>query len=148
MNKWTNRSLLTLAILACLEGTVLAEAQVSAAAPIETGMPETAPRPNVIIWMLDDVGFAQLSSYGGLVQTPNIDRVAQKGVRFANYRTPPICSASRAAMLTGRNPHSVHMGGHAGATLPHPGYDAKVPAEDGTIAANLRAAGYLTLARG
>ena len=148
MNKWTNRSLLTLAILAWLEGPVLAEAQVPAAPPKEASMPETAPRPNVIVWMLDDVGFAQLSSYGGFVQTPNIDRVAQKGVRFANYRTPPICSASRAAMLTGRNPHSVHMGGHSGATLPHPGYDAKVPAEDGTIAANLRAAGYLTLALG
>ena len=51
---------------------------------------EAVQRPNVLIWMMDDVGFAQLSSYGGLVQTPNIDRVARQGVRYANYRTPPI----------------------------------------------------------
>lgn len=105
-------------------------------------------RPHVIVWMLDDVGFAQLSSFGGLIETPNIDRVANRGVRYTNYRTAPICSASRAALLTGRNPHSVHMGGHAGAPLPYPGYDGIVPASAGTIAANLKAAGYLTIALG
>ena len=106
------------------------------AALVAQTMPETASvqpaarpeRPHVIIWMLDDVGFAQLSSFGGLIETPNIDRVANRGVRYTNYRTAPICSASRAALLTGRNPHSVHMGGHAGAPLPHPGYDGIVPA--------------------
>lgn len=107
-----------------------------------------SPRPNVIVWMLDDVGFAQFSSFGGLVSTPNIDRVAAHGLRYLNYRTAPICSASRAALLTGRNPHSVHVGGHSGAPLPFPGYDGRVPAEAGTIAANLKAAGYLTMALG
>lgn len=110
--------------------------------------PSAAARPHVIIWMLDDVGFAQLSSFGGLVQTPNIDRVANRGLRYSNYRTAPICSASRAALLTGRNPHTVHMGGHAGAPLPYPGYDGVVPASAGTIAANLKAAGYQTIALG
>ena len=81
-------------------------------------MSAPASRPHVIVWMLDDIGFAQLSCFGGLIQTPNIDRVARRGVRFTNYRTAPICSASRAALLTGRNPHSVHMGGHAGAPQP------------------------------
>lgn len=109
---------------------------------------QATERPHVIIWMLDDVGFAQLSSFGGLIETPNIDRVANRGVRYTNYRTAPICSASRAALLTGRNPHSVHMGGHAGAPLPYPGYDGIVPASAGTIAANLKAAGYLTVALG
>lgn len=109
---------------------------------------EVSDKPHVIIWMLDDVGFAQLSSFGGLVQTPNIDRVADRGVRYTNYRTAPICSASRAALLTGRNPHSVHMGGHAGAPLPFPGYDGIVPANAGTIAANMKAAGYQTIALG
>lgn len=105
-------------------------------------------RPNVLLWMLDDVGFAQLSSYGGLVETPNIDRVARMGLRYSNYHTAPICSASRAAILTGRNPHTVHMGGHAAAALPYPGYDAKIPASAGTIAANLKSAGYATFALG
>jgi arylsulfatase A-like enzyme len=105
-------------------------------------------KPNVIIWMLDDIGFAQLSSFGGLVKTPNIDRVAGQGVRYTNYRTAPICSASRAALLTGRNPHSVHIGGHAGAPLPYPGYDGLLPANTGTLAANMKAAGYQTVALG
>lgn len=114
------------------------------AAPIQRDM-----RPNVLIWMLDDVGFGQLSCFGGLVETPNIDRVARAGLRYTNYHTVPICSASRAAMLTGRNPHSVHIGGHATAAregfLAH---DAKIPPEAGTIAANLHGAGYATYALG
>ena len=64
-------------------------------------------RPNVLIWMLDDVGFAQLSSYGGLIETPNIDRVAQMGLRYSNYHTAPVCSAARASFLSGRMPHSI-----------------------------------------
>jgi len=85
-------------------------------------------RPNILVWMLDDVGFAQLACFGGLVATPNIDRVAKNGLRYANYRTAAICSASRAALLSGRNPHTVHLGGHAAAARPHPGYDAHIPA--------------------
>ena len=106
-------------------------------------------RPNVLIWMVDDVGFGQLSCFGGLVDTPNIDRIANAGLRYTNYHTAPICSASRAAILTGRNPHSVHIGGHATAAREgFPAHDARIPAEDGTIAANLHQAGYRTLALG
>jgi arylsulfatase len=147
MKNWKIRPLMTLAILASMDASAFSQTPTQDAAKTLPA-PTTEKQPNVIVWMMDDVGFAQLSSYGGLVQTPNIDSVAQQGVRYTNYRTAPICSASRAALLTGRNPHSVHMGGHAGATLPQPGYDAKIPAEDGTIAANLRAAGYLTVALG
>lgn len=105
-------------------------------------------RPNVLIWMLDDVGFAQLSSFGGLVPTPNIDRVAKMGLRYANYRTPAVCSASRAAILSGRNPHTIHVGSHAAAARPVTGYDAQIPASAGSIAANLGQAGYRTYALG
>lgn len=105
-------------------------------------------RPNVLIWMMDDVGFAQVSSYGGLVQTPNIDRVARMGLRYSNYHTAPICSASRAAILSGRMPHNVHIGGHAAAARDHPAHDAHIPASAGSIAANLKAAGYATFALG
>lgn len=107
-----------------------------------------ASRPNVLVWMMDDVGFAQLSSYGGLIPTPNIDRVAQMGLRYDNYHTAPVCSASRAALLTGRMPHSVHMGGHAAIPVNDPGYDGKIPASAGTIAENLRQSGYATFAVG
>jgi len=103
---------------------------------------------NVLVWMLDDVGYAQLSSFGSLIDTPNIDRVAWQGLRYANYHTAPICSASRAAFLTVRNPHSVHVGGHAAAALPLPGHDSEIPPDSGTVAAYLRQAGYDTFALG
>lgn len=144
------RPLLSLAIISATSGTALAQspqpaAPTAAPAPVEA---QANQRPNVIVWMMDDVGFAQVSSFGGLVQTPNIDRVANRGVRYTNYHTAPICSASRAAILTGRNPHSVHIGGHAGAPLPFPGYDGIIPASAGTVAANMKAAGYKTVALG
>jgi arylsulfatase A-like enzyme len=120
--------------------------QPAPAAPSPAQMQES--RPNVLIWMMDDVGFAQVSSYGGLVETPNIDRVAAMGLRFVNHRTPPICSASRAAILTGRNPHSVGIGNHAAASLDAPGYNGVIPADAGSIAANMKAAGYATYALG
>src|SRR6185436_6199832 len=98
--------------------------------------------------LLDDVGFAQLASYGGIVDTPNIDRVVANGLRYDNYHTAPVCSASRAAILTGRMPHSVNMGGHAALPMTQPGYSGRVPAAAGTIAENLRQAGYATFALG
>jgi arylsulfatase len=136
-------------------------ASVAVLAPISAPRPgcaaeavSAAPRggvaraPNVLIWMMDDVGFGQISAFGGLIDTPNIDRVARMGLRYANYHSAPICSASRAALLTGRNPHSVHIGAHAAAPNPLPGHDGLIPASAGGLAANLRAAGYQTFALG
>lgn len=111
--------------------------------------PEARERaPNILVWMLDDIGFGQLGCYGGLVETPNIDRVAARGLRYSNYHSTPICSASRAAFLTGRNSHEVHIGGHSAMAIGFPGQDALVPRGAGTIAENLRQAGYLTYAVG
>lgn len=110
--------------------------------------PQREARPNVLIWMLDDVGFAQLSSYGGLIATPNIDRVAKMGLRFTNYHTAPVCSAARASFLSGRMPHSIGMGNHAATARPYPGYNAQIPAAAGSLADNLKAAGYATVAIG
>lgn len=142
-------SMATLALAASLFGYPTLAQTETLAAPTPIAVPAAQnARPNVLIWMLDDIGYAQLSSFGGLVETPNIDRVAQRGLRYINYSTAAICSASRAAMLTGRNPHSVHMGGHAAAPLPLPGYDGRIPPEAGTIAANFREAGYSTFALG
>ena len=64
--------------------------------------------PNVIIFLLDDVGFAQMSRrFGGLIDTPNIDRLADNGLRYNDFHTTALCSPTRAALLTGRNHHSV-----------------------------------------
>jgi arylsulfatase len=130
-------------------------------APVMAATPETdiggippvrvaarAGAPNVLVWMLDDVGFAQLGCFGGLVATPNIDRIAAMGLRYSNYHTTPICSASRAAFLTGRNSHTVHVGGHLLSPRGYPGYDGAIPAAAGTIAENLRQSGYTTYALG
>lgn len=100
--------------------------------------------PNVLVWMMDDVGFGQLGAFGGLIETPNIDRVAAQGLRYTNYHTTPICSASRAAFLTGRNSHAVHIGGHSAMAVNFPGHDALTPRNAGTIAENLRQQGYRT----
>lgn len=137
-----------------LAGTMLSSGAALAGAPTPPVPAPAEPasqaqqRPNVLVWMMDDVGFAQVSCFGGLVATPNIDRVAAMGLRYSNYHTAPICSAARAAFLTGRMPHSVHIGGHATAARDLPGYDARIPAGAGTIAANLHSAGYTTFALG
>jgi len=153
-----HRTLIAVALAgsALSSGTALAGPQegLQAVAPVPVSVPAPMPvpvrqeRPNILVWLMDDVGFAQVSCFGGLVETPNIDRVAATGLRYANYHTAPICSAARAALLTGRMPHSVHIGGHATAARDFPGYDARIPPGAGTVAANLHAAGYATYALG
>ncbi|MYM64004.1 arylsulfatase [Pseudomaricurvus sp. HS19] len=107
-----------------------------------------ADAPNVLVWLMDDVGFAQVSAYGGLVETPNIDRVAANGLAYSNFRATPVCSSSRASLLTGRNPHTVNVGGHAMGPRGLPGYNTLVPRDAGTAAENFRQAGYRTFAIG
>lgn len=149
-----NRSALltATACLALSSGYARAQEPVAAvpaiAANAASSIQTQQPRPNIFVWMLDDVGYAQLGSFGGLIETPNIDRVARAGLRFSNYHTTPICSASRASFLTGRNPHTVHIGSHAFTPRPFPGYDGLIPRNAGTIAENLRQAGYSTHAFG
>jgi len=104
--------------------------------------------PNVLVWLMDDVGFAQVSAYGGMVDTPNIDRVARSGLTYTNFHSTPVCSSSRASLLTGRNPHTVHVGGHAMGPRGLPGYDTLIPPEAGTVAENFRQGGYRTFALG
>ncbi len=126
----------------------MAEAVAPAVQLAPATLPREQSRPNVLIWMLDDISFAQLSSFGGLVPTPNIDRVARMGLRYSNFHTAAICSASCAALLSGRNPHTVHMGAHAASARAFPGYDAQTPASAGSVAAKLRQSGYRTFALG
>jgi len=89
-----------------------------------------ADAPNVIIFLLDDVGFAQLGqSFGGLIETPNIDRLAENGLRFNNFHTTALCSPSRASLMSGRNPHTIGLGSHSLTAMGFPGYNAIMPGE-------------------
>lgn len=114
-------------------------------------VPVTLPHPsapNVIVILLDDVGFGTCSTFGGPVPTPTLDRIAQRGLRFNQFHTTALCSPTRAALLTGRNHHSVHMGGITEGALSFPGYDSVVPKEAATVAEVLRHDGYSTAAFG
>jgi arylsulfatase len=104
--------------------------------------------PNVIIFLLDDVGFAQVGSFGGLIETPNIDRLAQNGLRYNNFHTTALCSPSRATLMAGRNPHSIGLGSHALTAMGFPGYNAIVPETAKSVANYLQTVGYVNYALG
>src|SRR4249920_2397507 len=112
----------------------------------------TAPKgaPNVIWILLDDVGFGASSSFGGLINTPMMDSLANNGLRYTNFHTTAICAPTRAALLTGRNSSYVHMAGFAHKLLAagFPGWDGKIPSSSGTIAEILKDNGYNTFAVG
>ena len=108
--------------------------------------PEGAP--NVIIFLLDDTGFAQIASFGGLIETPNIDRLAEGGLRYNNFHTTALCSPSRASLMAGRNPHSIGLGSHALTAMGFPGYNAIVPPSAKSVANYLEEAGYINYALG
>jgi arylsulfatase len=108
--------------------------------------PEDAP--NVIIFLLDDVGFAQVGSFGGLIETPNIDRLAENGLRYNNFHTTALCSPSRASLMAGRNPHSIGLGSHALTAMGFPGYNAVVPETAKSVANYLQQEGYVNYALG
>src|SRR5262245_25947026 len=97
---------------------------------------------------MDDMGWADVGCYGSAFATPNIDALAGRGIRFTHYTTHPICSPARAALLTGRNAHSVATGWLANNNPGFPGYFGDIPLDAPTIAETLRAAGYATIALG
>ncbi len=113
--------------------------------------PEVRPpagAPNVIIFLLDDVGFAQVGSFGGLIETPNIDRLAEGGLRYNNFHTTALCSPSRASLMAGRNPHSIGLGSHALTAMGFPGYNAIMPESAKSVANYLEEHGYINYALG
>ena len=69
-----------------------------------------AEKPNILLIVLDDVGYSDIGAYGSRIRTPNMDRLAEQGLRYSNFHSTPTCSPSRAALLTGREPHRVGMG--------------------------------------
>ncbi|HEY8936265.1 MAG TPA: arylsulfatase [Cyclobacteriaceae bacterium] len=106
----------------------------------------TPGSPNVLLILLDDVGYGAAGVFGGVINTPNLDSLANQGLRYTNFHTTGICSPTRTALLTGRNHHSAGMG-----LFPHyylsgdfPGYNGHLQPEKGTIAEVLRENGYST----
>ncbi len=104
-------------------------------------------RPDILILLADDMGFADLGCYGSEVPTPNIDRLAARGVRFTDFHTCARCSPSRAALLTGRYPQAVGMG-HLDTDMGKPGYRGRLDPDAPTLAERLRDAGYDTALAG
>ena len=109
--------------------------------------PRVAPpkdAPNILLIMTDDVGFGAPSTFGGVIPTPNLDRIAHDGLRYTNFHSTALCSPTRAALITGRNHHSVGFGVIAEQATGYPGYDSFIGRESATIGEILKENGYRT----
>lgn len=118
---------------------------VGASRPIKPEIkypPENAP--NVVVVLLDDVGFGSAATFGGPVPTPTLDALAQEGLRFNQFHTTALCSPTRAALLTGRNHHRAHFGTIGEVAQGFPGYDSLIPKSTATLGEVLRQNGYNT----
>ena len=100
--------------------------------------------PNVLLIMTDDAGFGAPSTFGGVVPTPAMDRIANSGLRYTNFHSTALCSPSRAALITGRNHHVAGFGVVGEVVTGFPGYDSVIRKENGTIGAILKENGYAT----
>ena len=109
-----------------------------------------APRdaPNVVIILVDDLGFAGTSTFGGPVSTDTFDKLAEEGLRFVNFHTTALCSPTRAALKSGRNSHAVNMGGITESATSFPGNTGMIPDAAAPLAEMLRLNGYNTAAFG
>jgi len=108
--------------------------------PLEA--PEGAP--NILLVLLDDVGFGWPSAFGGLVRMPTAERLAKNGLKYNQFHTTALCSPTRAALLTGRNHHSAHSGNIGELATGFPGYDGIIPQSCATVAEILHENGYAT----
>ena len=100
-------------------------------------------RPNILLLVADDLGYADLGCYGGDIETPNIDKLATSGIRFSRYHTSPLCATSRAMLLSGNDNHIAGMGAQSTKTEVF-GYEGKLTNRIITIPQLLRDAGYHT----
>ena len=106
------------------------------------GVEAPAGAPNVLLILTDDVGFGASSTFGGPIQTPNFQRLADSGLRYTKYHTTALCSPTRAALITGRNHHSVASGSITEFATGYPGYNSLVPKSAGSVGAVLKDNGY------
>jgi arylsulfatase A-like enzyme len=122
----------------------LAGSHADAAAPVRP----PAGAPNVVIVLIDDAGFGNPATFGGPVATPTLDRLASEGLRYNRFHVTALCSPTRAALLSGRNHHSVGFGMITEIHGGFPGYDAQWPRSAASLATILRDNGYSTAAVG
>ncbi len=109
-------------------------------------LPKNAP--NILIVLIDDVGAAQSSTFGGLINTPTMDRIAKGGIAYNRFHTTAMCSPTRASLLCGRNPHRVGNGQIAELSNDWDGYSGVIPKSSATVAEVLKDYGYSTAAFG
>lgn len=107
-----------------------------------------AGAPNVVIVLIDDLGFGAPSTFGGPIGTPTLDQLAENGLRFNNFHTTALCSPTRAALKSGRNHHAVNMGFITELATSFPGNTGQVPSSTAPLAEMLRLNGYATAAFG
>ena len=100
--------------------------------------------PNILLIMTDDVGFAAPSTFGGVIPTPALDRIAASGLSYTNFHSTSLCSPTRAALITGRNHHSVGFGVVSEAATGFPGYDSYIGRDSATIGRIVLENGYRT----
>jgi arylsulfatase A-like enzyme len=128
-----------------------------AAAAVSLGLPalaETPARPNVLVIVADDLGFSDTAPFGGEIRTPNLQALADNGVRLTGFHTAPTCSPTRAMLLTGADNHEVGLGSmaeviaHQPLVNGRPGYEGHLNGRAATLPQRLQAAGYTTLMSG
>ncbi len=114
--------------------------------PAQFPQPVQPPKgaPNVVLILLDDVGFGQFSTFGGGVPSPTMDRLAAEGLRYNHFHTTALCSPTRAALITGRNHHSASFAGITELATGYDGYCCVLPRSCGTVGEVLRQNGYMT----
>ncbi|HLG86856.1 MAG TPA: arylsulfatase [Alphaproteobacteria bacterium] len=143
--------------MVCLLGLISLS---STAAEDQTSVPSSSPppwqqapkapagAPNIVLVLLDDVGFAASSSFGGPADTPFLDRLAAQGLRYIDFNNTALCSPTRAALLSGRNHHKVGFGTVSEINNPYPGYNSFWPKSVVSLPEMLRRNGYSTAAFG
>ena len=114
----------------------------------ETREAPSGAQPNVVVILFDDLGYSDLGCFGGEIATPHLDALSKTGAPFSGYTTVPMCTPARAALLTGKNPHSVGCGWLTHNDPGYPGYRGEMSLDAPTMAELLRAQGYATLAAG
>ncbi len=132
-----------------LSGLLLQTASLSWAETAQSSVPE---RPNILLIVVDDMGFTDLGSFGGEISTPNLDALAMAGIRFTDFQTAPTCSPTRSMLLTGVDHHKAGLGNMLEELSPNqrgqPGYEGYLNDRVVTIASLLRDAGYSTYMAG
>src|SRR5208282_3291695 len=100
--------------------------------------------PNILLIMTDDQGYGISSTFGGVIPTPALDRIAKAGLRYTQFHSTALCSPTRAALITGRNHHSVGFGVVGELSTGYPGYDSIIGPDNATIGRILQENGYAT----